>query len=259
MARRIKLVIAYDGTDFHGWQTQPGLRTVQAELDAALQRVARQPVTTAGASRTDSGVHAARQVVHVDLEANLPVENLRRALAHRVPDDMTIVHACEVPPAFHASRSACGKLYRYTLHNPEPPHAPAASRAQRYRWYVWHTLDLERMQAAANLFVGTHDFVGFANAGSQRATTVRTVQCVQVRRRCEQVHIDVAGTGFLYNQVRIMVGTLIEIGRGHWPVERVTEVLRTTDRALAGPTAPPEGLCLQWVKYEPWWSVGDEA
>jgi len=249
MERRIGLVVAYDGTEFHGWQRQAGLRTVQQTLEEALQRILRHPLSVSGASRTDAGVHARGQVAALTTANLIPLANLRRALVHRLPSDVSVVSAAEVPLGFNPARDAAGKFYRYRIYNAAG--RPVQSLLHRYTWHVWHRLDLERLRAAAATLVGRHDFVGFAKRGSPRQSTVRTVRRIQVRRRGPEVLIDVEGDGFLYQQVRTMVGTLVEIGRGHWPTERVREILETGNRALAGPTAPPHGLCLQWVCYEP--------
>jgi tRNA pseudouridine38-40 synthase len=248
MERNIKLVIAYDGTDFHGWQRQGDLRTVQHTVEQALQRVVRHPVDVVGASRTDSGVHAQGQVAHLITECSLPVGNLRRAVNQRLPDDAAVAHADVQPAGFHSTRDARSKLYRYRIHN--DPARPVERMAARYVWHVWYELDTDRLRAAAAHMTGTHDFAGFAAQGSPRSSTVRTVRRVGIRRRYSELLIDVEGDGFLYNQVRAMVGTLVEIGRGHWPPERVLEILETRDRGLAGPTAPARGLCLQWVRYD---------
>ncbi|RMF77115.1 MAG: tRNA pseudouridine(38-40) synthase TruA [Planctomycetota bacterium] len=250
MSRVIKLTIAYDGSRFHGWQRQAGVRTVQEEVETVARRVLRDPVDVVGASRTDAGVHAAGQVAHVVTSTPMPTDRARRALADRLPDDVTIVHAVDVPRGFHASRDALGKLYRYRI--AADGRKPVERLRQNHVWRLTVPLDLARMRVAARRMVGTHDFAGFANAGSPRETTVRTVRRVTIRRVGLECWIDVEGDGFLYNQIRIMVGTLVEIGRGHWPTERVDEILETRDRRRAGPTAPPEGLCLQWIRYPAW-------
>jgi tRNA pseudouridine38-40 synthase len=249
MQRNLKLLIAYDGTDFHGWQAQPGMRTVQEELAKTLERVLRHPVTLAGASRTDAGVHARGQVASLRTEAAIPAANLQRAVSCRLPPDIALVRVAEAAPQFHATRSARGKLYRYALYNSE--RRPAEAMAARYAWHFWHALDLDAMRAAAAVLLGTHDFAGFANQGQPRETTIRTLRSIAIRRHYERVHIEVEGDSFLYNQVRIIVGTLIEIGRGHWPVERTAAILEARDRSLAGPTAPAHGLTLEWVRYDP--------
>ncbi len=247
MDRKIMFVLAYDGTDFHGWQRQQGVRTAQEELEGVLQRILRHPLSTQGASRTDAGVHARGQVATVRTNATIPVSNLRRAVGHHLPPDMALVHARLVPPGFHPALHALGKLYRYRLFAAE--RRPTEHFHQRYAWHVWVPLDLDAMRAAAAALTGTHDFAGFASQGSPRATTVRTVRRIGIRRRHDEILIDVEGDGFLYNQVRNMVGTLFEIARGHWPVERAAEILAAGERRLAGQTAPAQGLCLQWVRY----------
>jgi tRNA pseudouridine38-40 synthase len=249
MERKIKLVLAYDGTDFHGWQRQAGVRTVQQELEEVLRRVLRHPLAVNGASRTDAGVHARGQVAAVCTSASIPVENLRRAAGDRLPEDTALLHVSVAAPDFHPSRDARGKLYRYRIFNAEQ--RPVAELASRYAWHVRYPLDMDRLRAGAAHLVGTHDFAGFASQGSPRESTTRTVVRVGIRRQLHEVLIDVEGDGFLYNQVRNMVGTLVEIGRGRWPPERVPEILTARDRRLAGRTAPPHGLCLQWVRYGP--------
>ena len=254
MERNLKLTLAYDGTEFHGWQVQPGVRTVQQEVQQALAHVVRHPVALIGASRTDAGVHARGQVAHVHTSCSLPVENLRRAVEDRLPADVSIVHAADAPPDFHATRDAHRKLYRYTLFHAS--RRPVPELATRCVWHVWHALDLERMRIAADVLVGTHDFAAFASRGSQarclcHRSSVRTIYGIDLQRRYDRVWIAVEGGGFLYNQVRIMVGTLVEIGRGHWPSERIPAILESKNRTQAGPTAPAEGLSLEWVRYGP--------
>jgi tRNA pseudouridine38-40 synthase len=257
MQRNVRLTIAYDGTDFHGWQRQAGVRTVQAEIEEVARRVIRQPLEVVGASRTDAGVHARGQVAHLRTTTTIPAENLHRAIGHRLPDDVSLVHLADVPLEFHATRHALGKLYRYQIHN--EARRPVERLATRYAWHVWYDLDVEQMRAAASGLVGTHDFAAFASAGCTRRSTVRNIRRVEVRRYFNTLLIDVEGGGFLYNQVRNMVGTLIEVGRGHWLPERVPDILASRDRQQAGPTAPPHGLCLQWVQYPPDRSLPDGA
>ena len=261
MERKVRCVIAYDGTDFHGWQRQADVRTVQQTLEDVACRVLGQRVHFVGASRTDAGVHAHGQVAHLVYSGSVPPDNLRRAINHRLPRDVVLRDVRAVRPTFHATRDALGKLYRYRLYNyPDPP--PDAVRL-RYTWQVRHPLSPDAMRAAAALLVGTHDFAAFASAGSPRESTVRTIRHVDVQRRADELHIDVAGTGFLYNQVRIMVATLVEVGRGHWPAARVAEILAARDRTQAAGVAPAAGLCLEWVHYPPElenaWSSPDES
>jgi tRNA pseudouridine38-40 synthase len=248
MERNIRLVLAYDGTDFHGWQTQPGLRTVQETVEQSLRRVMRHQVALLGASRTDAGVHAEGQVANFLTDRDIPCHNLKRAIGGRLPKDISLVHVRDVPASFRASRDPVSKLYRYTIYNQSD--RPVEEYRQRYVYHFWTPLDVHRMQAAARCLVGTHDFAAFATTGHQRLSTVRTIFRADVQGHFHEIHIDFEGDGFLYNQVRNMVGTLIEIGRGHWPVERMPVILNSRDRMQAGPTAPARGLCLEWIKYD---------
>lgn len=248
MERNIRLLIAYDGTDFHGWQRQPEMRTVQDVVEQAARRVIRHQVGLNAAGRTDAGVHAAGQQANFESTCEIPLINLQKAIGSRLPKDVSLLHVSEVPLGFRCSRDAVSKLYRYRLYN--SARRPVQEHLQRYSYHFWNDLDTTRMQEAANRLVGTHDFAGFASKGSERETTVRTILRADVFRRYDEVFVDVEGTGFLYNQVRNIVGTLLEIGRGHWPPERIDEILAARDRGLAGPTAPARGLCLQWVKYD---------
>ena len=242
------LTLAYEGTDFHGWQMQPGLRTVQDSMEQALRRVARHQVILIGCSRTDAGVHAAGYVANLFTTNPAPPLAFFRSAGSRLPKDVTLIHLDEVPLTFHATRSAVSKLYRYRIHN--APGRPCEQLVQRYVYHVWHPLDLDALRRAAEPWVGEHDFTSFASAGCIRETNVRTVHRIEVYRTNQEICVDIEGSGFLYKQVRNMVGTLCEIGRGHWPVEAARQILEARDRNAAGITAPARGLCLQWVKYD---------
>jgi tRNA pseudouridine38-40 synthase len=248
MERNVRLVLAYDGTDFHGWQTQPGQRTVQDTIEQALRRVIRHQVVLLGASRTDAGVHARGQVANFITNRDIPCDNLRRAIGGRLPKDVSLHHVLDVPLSFRASRDPVSKLYRYTIHN--DPERPVENCRQRYVYHFWNPLDVDLMREAARFLVGAHDFAAFATTGHQRLTTVRTILRAEVHRHFHEVRIDFEGDGFLYNPVRNMVGTLIEIGRGHWPIEKLPEILASRSRTQAGPTAPARGLCLEWIRYD---------
>jgi tRNA pseudouridine38-40 synthase len=249
MERNVGLVIAYDGTDFHGWQAQPALRTVQGLIEQGARRVVRHQVEVIGSGRTDAGVHAAGQVANFLTGCTIPAVKLRRAIGARMPKDISIVAAFEAPAEFHALRSALSKLYRYRIHN--AAQRPALRLTQRQTYHFWQPLDIEAMRRAASHLIGTMDFSAMASKGGERQTMVRTVLRCEVERCYEEVHISVEGRGFLYNQVRNMVGTLIEVGRGHWEPDRMAEILAGRDRSAAGPTAPARGLCLRWVRYPP--------
>lgn len=245
--RKVRFVVAYDGANYHGWQAQRGLATVQGILEQAARRVVRHQVDIVGSGRTDAGVHAAGQVAHLVTTCRIPAFNLLRAIGARLPKDISIVDATDVSMAFHARRSAESKLYRYRIHNARG--RPVARATQPYVYHFWNTLDVGRMREAAEHFVGEMDFTAMASKGCERETMVRTVLRCDVDRRLDEVRVDVEGKGFLYNQVRNMVGTLVEVGRGRWDPPYVRTILKSRNRAEAGPTAPARGLCLQWVRY----------
>jgi len=249
---RYKLIIAYDGAGFHGWQEQTGddqshLRTVQKVVRQAVQQVVRQPVTLRGASRTDTGVHALGQVAQFDAHnVTVPLDRLAMAINSRLPDDVEVRHAEPTDESFDAISQATDKQYRYRIWN--TAHRPLGLRHQVY--HCWLDLDVEAMNNAAARLVGAHDFAAFTNAGHGRITTVREVFACGVERALEpEIHMTIRGNGFLYNMVRIIAGTLIEVGRGHWSPDRIDQLLASGDRHQAGPTLPPNGLCLEWIKY----------
>jgi tRNA pseudouridine38-40 synthase len=251
---RYRLTIAYDGAKFHGWQRQepPGgepLRTVQGVLERALKELLKQPLNLLGASRTDAGVHALGQVACFDATSRVPIERLPEAINARLHEDVEVRAADIVPMKFHPSIDATCKQYRYRIHNSSQ--RPLDRR--NYTWHCWYDLDIDRMNAAAQRLVGTHDFIGFAAASDQRATTVRTIFDCHVERASNgtpEVHVVIVGDGFLYNMVRIITGTLVEVGRGRFEPQVIDHVLATLDRANAGPTLPPNGLWLEWIRYE---------
>jgi tRNA pseudouridine38-40 synthase len=248
MLRNIRMVLAYDGTDYHGWQRQPDLRTVQGMLELVAQRVVRHPVRIVGSGRTDAGVHAAGQVANMLTRCQMPAASLKKAIGGRLPKDITLIDCREVPLGFHANHSALSKLYRYRVYNASG--RPVERQLQRMTYHFWMRLDLDVMREAAGHFVGEHDFAAMATKGSERENTVRRVMRIGIHRHLQEVRFEVEGGGFLYNQVRNMVGTILEVGRGHWPPRHVAEILASRERARAGPTAPAKGLSLQWVRYD---------
>lgn len=245
--RNLKLVIAYDGTAYHGWQRQAsGIDTVQQRIEQTATAVVRHPVTVHGAGRTDAGVHAEGQVANFyTTRDNIPLPGLRRAINSRLPDDIGIRSINEVPPGFHASRSAVGKTYRYRIYvAPTPP-----TDVGRFVYHYWKPLDVAAMRAGARWLLGRHDFASFASAGDERDNTVRTVFRCDVTEADREVRVFVQGDGFLYKMVRNIVGTLVEVGRGHWPADQVGQILAAADRQAAGPAAVAEGLAMLCVHY----------
>jgi tRNA pseudouridine38-40 synthase len=247
--RCFKLTLSYDGTAYGGWQVQPNRNTVQAELERALHAVTGESGRTIASGRTDAGVHALGQVVSFYSNTQLPAEVLCRALAANLPRDIVPLEVREAPPSFHAIRDALGKRYRYVIQ--DGPRRDVFARA--YAWYFPQRLDVAAMQTAAAVLVGTHDFSSFEASGSERRSSVRTVTELRVERgggECaDRLVIEIEADGFLYNMVRNIVGSLVEIGRGKQPVTWLAEVLAARDRKRAGVTAPPQGLFLVRVDY----------
>ncbi len=245
--RRFRLKIAYDGTAYSGWQVQPDHLTIQEMLESRMEAVVGHPCKVHGSGRTDQGVHAMGQVVHVDIGTRITPRSLRLALNARLPGDIRIVGARVVNAQFHARRSAVAKEYRYFVWNDDlmPPHK------RLYALHVRRPLDMDALQEAAAHFVGEHDFVAFM-ANPQRAveSTVRTIMECEFKRYGKRVEFRVKGSGFLYRQVRSMVGLLMRIGQGAEPPAVVAELLAgKAPRTARVPTAPPQGLFLWRVWY----------
>ncbi len=248
--RTILLVLEYDGTDFAGFQVQPGQRTVQQELESAVARVTGQQIRIKGAGRTDAGVHATGQVASLITSSHLDVETLARALNANLPPDVTVRQAREVPEGFHARFSARSRAYRYWVWNAPSP----TPLGRRYSYHWPRPVDLDSMSAAAATLVGTHDFASFAGAADASRTegnTVRTLIRLACRRQGDLVEFEVEANAFLPKMVRNIVGTLLLVGSGKLRVEQVGEMLEAKRRAAAGPTAPARGLCLVEVRYPP--------
>jgi tRNA pseudouridine38-40 synthase len=244
-----KLTLAYDGTDFAGWQRQPKLRTVQAELEAAIERITREHSKCIASGRTDAGVHALGQVVSFQSETRLSGPVLCKALNAELPEDMLVFEVCEAPAGFHALRDAARKRYRYVIQDGRLRDL----FDRKYVWHVYQRLDEAAMRDSARALVGTHDFTSYETSGSPRLTTVRTVFDLSVERRpaelTDRIVIEVEADGFLYNMVRNIAGTLVAVGKGKQPLVWPAEVLALRDRTKAGMTAPPKGLFLVGVEY----------
>ena len=251
-----KIVVAYDGTDYVGWQRQANGVSIQGLIEEALRAIAGCAVAVAGAGRTDSGVHALGQVASFTIERALSADAVVRALNAHLPEAVRIMSADEVPPAFHPRFDAIAKTYRYRIWNGEV----VSPFERRYAWHVTGALDVDGMAAAARLVEGEHDFAAFQATGSDVATTARHVTSSLVARPFGSLGIEgskdeplivyeITGAGFLRHMVRTIVGSLVEVGRGRQPVKWMAAVLASRDRAAAGPTAPAAGLFLVRVDY----------
>jgi len=254
---RYKLTLAYDGTHFHGWQKQHPpdsdvpLRTVQEHLEQTVRQVVREEVLVVGASRTDAGVHALGQVAAFTAQIELEPVRLLMAINSRLDPDVRIMHVKTVPDDFDPISDAVCKQYRYSMKHSCCDGEPAPLFDRHYLYWTPYRMNVDAMQRAAQYIVGEHDFASFTRVHHGRESTVREVLSCDVTATDElHCHIDIVGRGFLYNMVRIIAGTLVEIGRGKWPAEHIHDILAARDRAAAGPTLPPEGLCLQWISYD---------
>ena len=242
--KRVKLVVAYDGTAYHGWQIQPGARTIEGELNRTLSELLQEEIQVIGASRTDSGVHALCNVAVFDTDTRIPAEKLSYALNQRLPEDIRIQSSCEVEADFHPRHCDSRKTYEYRILNREFP----LPTKRLYSYFTYVPLDVSRMKKAASYLIGEHDFKSFCATAAVVESTVRTLYEATVGRENDEIVIRVCGNGFLYNMVRIIAGTLMEVGRGNLEPEGMKEILEAKDRTVAGPTAPACGLTL--VKYE---------
>lgn len=247
--RSLRLTLAYDGTDFCGWQSQPGRRTVQGELEKAIERITNEDCHLLGSGRTDAGVHALGQVASLATNSRLSPGDFRRAVGSELPEDIVLLDVAEAPSGFHAIRDSLGKRYRYQIDNGPLPDI----FMRRYCWHHRRPLNVDAMREAALLLLGRHDFRCFETTGSPRPDTIRTITDITVTRLAEsaphQIQIEVEADGFLYNMVRTIVGTLVQVGREKMPANHVARVLASRDRRQAGPTAPPQGLFLLRVNY----------
>ncbi len=244
--RNVKITLSYDGTDFSGWQTQAGYRTVQETVERAIAKLTGvDRVWLNSSSRTDAGVHAAGQVANFYTDNRLPNLVLARAINANLPEDVVVKVAEDVPAHFDANYHAVAKLYRYVIHDG----AVAEPLMRRYSYQSRRPLDAQKMSRAAQPLLGRHDFHSFETDWPNRATSVRTISHIAVNRFGEYLWIDVAADGFLYNMVRAIAGTLMNVGRGYWPAEKIPEILQSQDRKQAGPTAPAQGLFLMRVTH----------
>ena len=246
MTKRIKLRIEYDGTAYGGWQYQTNAPTVQDEIEKALHTLTGEDIRITGASRTDAGVHARGQVAHFDTESQIPADRFSYALNTLLPEDIRIQESQDAPQDFHARFWTKGKAYSYLIWNNTHASALLAHRA----WSVYPALDVEKMRKAAAYLIGEHDFAAFCATGGQTKTTVRTIYDLTIdNSREHEVLIRVSGNAFLYNMVRIIAGTLVDVGTGRLPVSITKEMLESRERSIGGPTAPAQGLTLEMIDY----------
>ncbi len=243
--RRIKLTVAYDGENYCGWQRQPGRKTVEGMLDEAIHALTGEQIEVTGASRTDAGVHAAGNVAVFDTVSTIPSEKFAAALNTVLPEDISIQESRQVPDRFHPRHCRTVKTYEYTICNSEY----RIPQLRHYSWHLPYKMDVDKMRAAAGYLIGTHDFRSFASSRTTVPSTVRTIYSLDIFTDEPLIVIRVTGSGFLYNMVRIISGTLAMVGCGRIPSARVHEMLEAHDRTKAGMTAPPQGLTLVGIEY----------
>ena len=249
----IQLVLEYDGSEFHGWQRQPRHRTVQGCLEEVLAKIGGKKIAVSGSGRTDAGVHAEALVAHFKTNARMDPSEWMRALNALLPEDVVVLKARKVPRAFHARFSARGKIYRYRLLNRRHP----CAINRRTIWTIFSPLKLRPMQSAAKYFIGQHDFAAFQASDPSRSrsreknrpSAVCSVRQLKISQKGDEIILEIEANRFLQSMVRVMVGTLVEVGRGKIPPRRIAELLKLKDRSLSGPTAPARGLSLVKVKY----------
>lgn len=257
--KRVKLTVAYDGTCYHGWQLQPGMATIEGELNKALLSVTGEEIQVTGASRTDAGVHALGNVAVFDTESHIPADKFVYALNPKLPADIVVQASEEVQPGFHPRHCDCQKIYEYTILNRKLPLPQYRDTA----YFYYGNLDLRKMRQACRAFIGEHDFAGFCSSGAQVQSTVRTIYSLEVLEHNfagesgsfniesgRIITIRVQGNGFLYNMVRIIAGTLLETGRGRINPYDMESIIASCDRKRAGATAPAGGLKLVEILYQ---------
>lgn len=243
--KRVKLTVAYDGTNYCGWQVQPNGNTIEAELNRHLSELLGEEIKVMGASRTDAGVHAMGNVAVFDTNARMPAEKISYAMNTRLPSDIRIQGSEEVKPDFHPRFCETRKTYEYRICNRR-----FSNPCERlYSLFYYWDLDEKRMQQAGNYLVGTHDFTSFCTNRPEVPNRVRTIEALDVMREGDRITVRIRGNGFLYNMVRIIVGTLLRVGSGQMEPEEIPKILEAKDRGLAGETARPEGLMLMEIEY----------
>ncbi|MGN0347994.1 MAG: tRNA pseudouridine(38-40) synthase TruA [Roseburia sp.] len=244
--KRVRLIVAYDGTNYRGWQVQPNGITIEEVLNRHLSELLGEKIIVTGASRTDSGVHSLGNVAIFDTESRMPGEKISFALNQRLPEDIVIQNSCEVPDDWHPRYQVSKKTYEYRILN-----RSFRMPTRRLDTYFYHyPLDVDKMRQAAAYLVGEHDFKSFCAVGAQVRSTVRTIYSCEVEKADDVITIRMTGNGFLYHMVRIIAGTLLRVGVGEWEPEKIEEILSAKNRAAAGPTAPAHGLTMIGIVYE---------
>lgn len=242
---RVRLIVAYDGTNYKGWQVQPNGITIEEVLNKKLTELLGEEIVVTGASRTDSGVHSLGNVAIFDTNTRMPADKISFALNQRLPEDIVVQNSCEVPADWHPRCQNSRKTYEYRILN-----RTFRMPTRRFDTYFYHhPLDVEKMQKAASYLEGEHDFKSFCAVGAQVKTTVRTIYSCEVKKDGDIITIRVAGNGFLYNMVRIIAGTLVKVGGGELSPEQIPKILAACDRSAAGPTAPAHGLTMIGIEY----------
>lgn len=243
--KNIKLIVEYDGTNYSGWQKQNNNITVQGTLEEILSELTKEKIEIIGCSRTDSKVHARKYVCNFQTNSTIPSDKFKEALNVKLPCDIAILESSEVPLSFHARYDCIGKKYSYTILE----RSVKATIDRNFTYQCKYDLDIEKMQEATKHFIGTHDFSAFKNSGSSVKTSIRNITELKVEKLGNYIKIYVSADGFLYNMVRIIIGTLVDVGTNKIKPETIIDIINSKDRSEAGKTAPPQGLCLEEVYY----------
>ncbi len=244
--KRIMLIVAYDGTNYSGWQVQPNADTIEGRLNTTLSSLLGEEICVTGASRTDAGVHSMGNVAVFDTESRIPAEKMALAINARLPEDIIVQKSMEVNADFHPRKCDCVKTYEYRIFTGRMENPQLI----RYTWHRYGQMDIEAMRRAAACLVGEHDFTSFCAVASDALSKVRTIYSIDVEKQGDVLTIRVKGNGFLYNMVRIIAGTLVNVGMGRTDPEDIPGILEGRDRRLAGPTAPAKGLTQVGIEYE---------
>lgn len=242
--RNLKITLQYNGENYCGWQRQPNSPGIQGTVENAIYEITKEKVKVTASGRTDAGVHALGQVANFKTETNIPASRIPDALNAKLPKDISVISCEEVDMDFHARYNACGKTYRYLIYN-RPYRSPLY---KNLAYHVKYDLDWDKIRLEAKYLIGTHDFVGFMSSGSSVKDTVRTIYDIQIEEHEGITSIEISGNGFLYNMVRIIVGTLVDIGRGRIK-HNMEEIIKSKSRSMCGHTAPAHGLFLKKVNY----------